>query len=31
MNSKSVKQTVTVTNGTEAQVTMVVPLNEKNQ
>ncbi|HLF85087.1 MAG TPA: carboxypeptidase-like regulatory domain-containing protein [Blastocatellia bacterium] len=31
LNSKSVKQTVTVTNGAETQVTMVVDLNEKNQ
>lgn len=31
MNAKSVKQTVTVTNEAETQVTMVVDLNEKNQ
>lgn len=31
MSPKFVRQTVTVTNGTETQVTMVVNLNEKNQ
>jgi hypothetical protein len=31
MSPKFVKQTVTVTNGTETQITMVVDLNEKNQ
>jgi len=31
MRPKFVKQTVTVTNGTETQITMVVDLNEKNQ
>lgn len=31
MNSKSVKQTVMVTNGAETQVTVIVDLKEKNQ
>ena len=31
MSPKFVKQTVTVTNGAETRVTMVVDLNEKNQ
>jgi hypothetical protein len=31
MSPKFVKQKVTVTNGAETQVTMVVDLNEKNQ
>jgi hypothetical protein len=31
MNLRPLKQTVTVTNGVETQVTFVVALNEKNQ